>query len=670
MNSIAQRTIQTIRVLAADMVEAAQSGHPGMPMGSASIAYVLWTKVLRYSPRNPAWLNRDRFVLSAGHGSSLLYALLYLTGYDMTLDDLKSFRQWGSRTPGHPEYGVTPGVEVTTGPLGQGFANGVGMAIAQKALAARFNREGFDLFNYRVFGIVGDGDLMEGISHEAASIAGHQHLGNLVYLYDDNRITIDGPTELAFSDDIMASFSALHWHVQEVDGDDPEAIEMALQAAIAEKDRPSLIKARTHIGNGAPTKHDSSAAHGAPLGTEELRGLKKHYGFDPDKSFIIPADVLEHMRTVGAERARFEEEWTRLLDRYEKEHPALAEEFTRPAVQYEFLDSMIPLAHGKPMATRKASGMALNEAAKYNPMLMGGSADLSSSNNVIIKGAPMFSPEARQGRHIHFGVREHAMAAITNGMSLSPPIIPYCGTFLVFSDYMRPAIRVAAMSGYPVIYIFSHDSIGVGEDGPTHQPVEQLAALRAIPNLVVLRPADANETLAAWQAALARRNGPTVLVTTRQSVPVFGTEMARKARNVKHGAYILEGHIDVTPDVVLIATGSEVHVALEAAKQLRPQGYEVRVVSMPSWELFEEQPEEYKRAVLPSEIPNRVIVEAGIRQGWERYGGQAGRYVTMDTFGASAPGEVLYEKFHITAERVVREVRDLLGTPAPTQAAN
>lgn len=665
MGDVAQRSVNTIRFLAADAVEKAASGHPGMPMGAAAMAYVLWTRHLRHNPRDPGWWDRDRFVLSAGHGSMLLYALLYLTGYeDVTLEEIQRFRQWGSKTPGHPENFVTRGVETTTGPLGQGFANGVGMAIAERFLAARFNRPGFPLFDHYTYGIVSDGDLMEGISHEAASLAGHLGLGKLIYLYDDNGISIDGPTRLAFTEDVYRRFEAYGWHVERVeDGNDLEAIDAALRRARAEADRPSLIGVRTTIGYGAPGKAGTASAHGEPLGAEELRRAKQALGWPEEPPFYVPEDVLAHMRSAIERGEAAQAEWRERFARYREEYPKEAAELEAwfsgelPAGLEEALPVFQP---GTKLATRAASGKALEALVPRVPNLLGGSADLTPSNKTRTKEHQDFQRETPEGRYLRFGVREHAMAAICNGIALHGGLRVFCATFFVFSDYLRPALRLSALMRLPVIYVFTHDSIGVGEDGPTHQPVEHLMALRAMPNVTVIRPADANETAEAWRVALRHTSGPVALVLSRQDVPTLERGPEAPASLVEKGAYILSDS-DGTPDLILIGTGTELQHAVAAAETLRAEGVRVRVVSMPSWELFEAQPQAYRDRVLPPEVKRRITIEAGCTFGWERYAGEGGRSIGLDRFGASAPGDVLMEQFGFTAENVVRQARALLG---------
>ncbi|RLC71132.1 MAG: transketolase [Chloroflexi bacterium] len=657
--------INTIRTLAMDGVQKANSGHPGMPMGTADMAYVLWTQFLKHNPANPAWPDRDRFILSAGHGSMLLYSLLHLTGYDLPLDELKNFRQWGSRTPGHPEYGLTPGVEMTTGPLGQGFATGVGMAIAERFLAAHFNRPGHTIVDHFTYAIVSDGDLMEGISHEAASLAGHLRLGKLIYLYDDNGITIEGSTDLAFSEDVAARFRAYGWHVQQVDGYDLAAIASAIRAAQAETMRPSLIIARTHIGFGSPHKQDTAGVHGSPLGEEELRLTKQNLGWPVEPPFHIPDQALARFRQAVERGRDWETDWQTRFAAYAAAYPELAAEWEM-AMSGELppgWDADLPVFKPEdgPLATRVASGKVLNALAPRLPTLIGGSADLASANKTYLNGQGDFEADTPGGRNLHFGVREHAMGAILNGLTLHGGVITYGGTFLVFSDYMRPAIRLAAMMELPVIYVFTHDSIGIGEDGPTHQPIEQLAALRAIPGLTVIRPADANETVEAWRVALTHRDGPVALALTRQKLPTLDRARLAPADGLARGAYILAEAENGQPEVIIIATGSEVHVALAAQELLAQRGVAARVVNMPSWELFERQPRDYRESVLPPAITARLAVEAGVAQGWHRYVGPAGDVVSIERFGASAPYKVLWEKFGFTAENVATRALALLG---------
>jgi len=659
-----QLCINTLRTLAMDGVQKANSGHPGLPMGAAAMAYVLWTRFLRHNPANPAWPDRDRFVLSAGHGSMLLYGLLHLTGYDLPLEELQNFRQWGSRTPGHPEYGPTPGVETTTGPLGQGFTNGVGMAIAEAYLAAHFNRPGHKIVDHYVYAIVSDGDLMEGVASEAASLAGHLRLGKLIYLYDDNRISIEGSTDLTFTEDRGRRFEAYGWHVQHIDGYDLEGIAAAIRAAQADP-RPSLIVARTHIGYGSPHKQDTAGVHGAPLGEEELRLTKENLGWPTEPPFLIPDPALTHFRQALERGRHWEAEWQAHFQAYAAAYPDLAEEWHTvmagelPAGWDADLPTFKP--QDGPLATRVASGKVLNAIASYLPTLIGGSADLEPSCKTYLNGYGDFSADNPGGRNFHFGVREHAMGGILSGMALHGGVIPYGSTFLVFSDYMRPSIRLAAMMELPVVYVFTHDSIGIGEDGPTHQPVEQLAALRAIPHLTVIRPADAAETVVAWRLALEHREGPVALLFTRQKLPVLDRAALAPAGGLVRGAYVLAEADGGRPDIILIATGSEVHVALAGRERLAEQGVRARVVSMPSWELFEQQPQSYHDEVLPPEVTARLAIEAGVPQGWCRYVGDGGDVIGIERFGVSAPYKVLWEEYGFTAENVVARVLEMLG---------
>ena len=660
------RAINTIRFLSADAVQQANSGHPGLPMGAAAMAYTLWTRHLRFNPRNPKWPDRDRFILSGGHGSMLLYSLLYLTGYDLPIDEIKNFRQWGSRTPGHPEYGLTPGVETTTGPLGQGFANGVGMAIAASHLAALYNRPGHALIDHYIYGIVTDGDLMEGVSSEAASLAGHLQLGKLIYMYDDNRISIDGSTDLAFTEDRAARFMAYGWHVQRVsDGNDVEAIDAAIQQAKANP-RPSLIICRTHIGYGLPTRQDTAKAHGEPPGDEELNGAKVKLNWPLEPRFLVPEDVLGLFRQALVHGYQTETEWCARLEAYRAAYPDLAEELERrlagelPVGWEAFVPEFSTDPKG--IATRAASGKVINALAPHLPELVGGSADLTPSNNTWIQGLPSFQKETPDGRNFHFGVREHAMGSIVNGMALHGGVIPYGATFLVFSDYMRPAIRLSALSHYPSIWIFTHDSIGLGEDGPTHQPVEQLAALRAIPNLVVIRPADANEVAEAWKVAIQRRSGPTALILTRQNLPVLDRNIYTSASELVCGAYVLADIGDSDPEFILMASGSEVSLIVVAGIRLAAEGVNVRLVSFPSWELFVAQNPEYRESVLPPEVTARLAVEAGVAQGWERWVGEHGAVISVDHFGASAPYQVLFDHYGLTVENVIAQARQIITT--------
>jgi transketolase len=662
-----QLAINTIRTLSMDAVQKANSGHPGAPMGMAPMAYALWTRFLRHAPSDPAWPNRDRFLLSAGHASMLLYSLLYLTGYGLTIEDLQSFRQWGSLTPGHPEHGHTKGVEATTGPLGQGFANGVGMAIAQRRLAAEFNRPGHKLIDHFVYVICSDGDLQEGITAEAASLAGHQKLGKLVYLYDDNHIQLDGPTAMAFSDRTLERFDSYGWHTQQVeDGNDVAAIQAAIEAARGDE-RPSLIAVRTHIGYGAPTKHDSQKAHGSPLGEEEVRGAKEFYGWDPDKHFFVPDEALALYREAVPAGRKLVAEWNEALARYAGEYPAEAAELKRRLAcklpdGWDKVLKTYPVGDGP--ATRKAGQEAINALAGTLPELFGGSADLSESNLTDIAGAGMLEADQPLGRNIRFGVREHAMGATTNGIALYGGFLPYCATFLTFSDYMRGSVRLAAMQKLRLVYVWTHDSIGVGEDGPTHEPIEHIAAMRIIPNMTVIRPGDANETMAAWACAVDVCQGPTALMLTRQALPVLAGTAEKARAGVAKGGYILRDASGeaARPDLILIGTGSELQLAMAAAEALEKDGIRTRVVSLPSWERFEAQDEAYRESILPPGCRKRVTVEAEVPFGWERYAGDEGVVFGIDRFGASAPVGQIFAAFGITSDRVIeigrRVVRD------------
>ena len=690
-NDLQQRAINTLRFLSVDAIQQANSGHPGLPMGAAAMAYTIWTCHLRHNPSHPHWPDRDRFILSGGHGSALLYSLLHLTGYDLSLDELKHFRQWGSVTPGHPEYGLTPGVETTTGPLGQGFANGVGFAIAEAHLAAQFNQPGHAIVNHFVYAIVTDGDLMEGVASEAASLAGHLRLGKLIYLYDDNHISIDGSTDLAFTEDRAARFAAYGWHTQTVpDGNDVEAIDSAIRAAKQEP-RPSLILCRTHIGYGLPTRQDTSKAHGEPPGDNELNAAKQNLGWPLEPRFYIPKDVLAHFREAVTRGAQAEAKWQERLDAYRAAFPEKAAELERRLAGElpENWDADLPvfgpippappfpsracpeLVEGEggmgglgPIATRAASGKTLNALAAKIPELIGGSADLAPSNNTWLEGYPDFQSATPQGRNFHFGVREHGMGGIVNGMALHGGVIPYGATFLVFSDYMRGAIRLSALSNIPSIWVFTHDSIGVGEDGPTHQPVEHLAALRAIPNLTVIRPCDANETIAAWKWAIGHRSGPTALILTRQAVPILDRSIYTLASELVRGAYVLADIGDKEPELILMASGSEVGLVVEAGLRLAAEGVNVRLVSFPSWELFSAQPQEYRDAVLPPRVTARLAVEAGIAQGWERWVGSHGDIISIEHFGVSAPAKVIFAQVGFMVENVIARCHAIIKASA------
>ncbi len=651
---IDQLVINTIRFLSVDQVERAKSGHPGMPLGASHIIYLIFDRFLKFNPKNPKWINRDRFILSAGHASAMLYSTLFMFGYDLTIEDLKEFRQLGSKTPGHPESWLTPGVEATTGPLGQGLGNGVGMALAEKFLSSHFNRKGYPVVDHYTYVLCSDGDLMEGISYEVAALAGHFKLNKLIVVWDNNHISIDGDTSLAWSEDVLKRFEALGWDVQHLeDGYDLEALEKALLMA-KESDKPSFISVRTHIGYGSPLQ-DTPKVHGAPLGAENVIETKKRFGW-PTQEFYVPKEALEYTRRhvqLGKDR---EEEWNSLFKEYEREYPDLARELIDAFESRWSLDWLDKVPRfEEAMATRKASGKVLNIMADYIPTMIGGSADLSESNNTILVNYPDFEADTPTGRNIHYGVREHAMGAIMNGMAYHGGMLPYGGTFLIFSDYMRPPIRLAAMAGLQVIYVFTHDSIGLGEDGPTHQPVEQLPSLRLIPNLVVIRPADANEVRVAWKVAVERKEGPTAIILTRQSVPVIDRNTYASEENLVRGAYILyepEGE----PDLILMATGSEVHVALGSKDILEKRGIKVRVVSFPSIELFEMQGEDYKRSVLPPSVKRRVVVEAAKGDCWHKYVGEEGLVISMESFGKSAPGKVLFEHFGFTPEAVAEKI--------------
>lgn len=677
--------INTLRTLSIDAVERANSGHPGLPMGAAPMAYVLWTRHMHYDPANPEWSNRDRFVLSAGHGSALLYSLLHVTGYDLTIDDLQHFRQWGSKTPGHPERGITPGVDVTTGPLGQGFANAVGLAMAERWLAATFNRPGHEIVDHHTYVIASDGDLMEGVSAEAASLAGDLHLGRLIVLYDANRITLSATTNLTFSEDVGARFAAYGWQVQEIDGMDVAAVDAALAAARADDAHPSLIVARTHIGFGSPNKVDTFQAHGEPLGKNEVMLAKRAYGWPEDSQFLVPDEAKREFAKVRARGEQREAGWQRLMTSYRAALPEVARDFER-AMAGELpprWDAKLPVFTPKDgdMATRDAGAKAIAAIAESVPNLVGGSADLDPSTRTMMKEKGDFQsalvPEGGQlpqtqgaaggawgyaGRNVHFGIREHAMTAILTGMAHHGGVIPYGATFLVFSDYMRPGIRLAALSEAHVIYVWTHDSLAVGEDGPTHQPVEQIASLRAIPNMMVIRPADANETIEAWRIALAHRNGPVGLALTRQKLPILDRATLAPASETVRGAYVLvDASPGTPPELILIATGSEVSLVLAAHQQLSGEGIRSRVVSMPSWELFEAQTSEYRESVLPAAVSARVSVEAGSPFGWERYVGLAGAIIGVNHFGASAPGPELLKHYGFTVEHVAATARDVLA---------
>ena len=657
--------INTIRFLSVDTVQKANSGHPGAPMGAAAMAYVLWDRFLKHNPADPSWPDRDRFILSAGHASALLYSLLHLTGYDLPLDELKQFRQWGSKTPGHPEYGLTPGVEATTGPLGQGFANGVGMAVAERWLAEHYNRPGHEIINHHTYAIVSDGDLQEGVASEAASLAGTLRLGKLIYLYDDNDISIEGDTDISFTENVSQRFQAYGWHVTgPIDGMDPEAVDAAIRAAQAETARPSLIVCRTVIGYGSPNKAGTGSAHGEPLGEEEIVLTREQLGWPYEEPFTIPGETQAHLLRAREKGRASQEEWQARMGKYRREFPDESAQLESalkgdlPERWDQDLDGLFDGAD-RPMATREASGRVMNAISGRVNSLIGGSADLAPSTRTILDGQGHYSAEEYGGHNMHFGVREHAMGSIANGIALHGGAIPYTATFLLFSDYMRPPIRLAALMGLRVVFIFTHDSIGVGEDGPTHQPIEQLLGLRAVPNVVVLRPADATETAQAWKVALERRGGPSVLVMSRQNLTVLNRETYAEASGVQRGGYVLwESSGD--PDVILMGSGSEVHIALDAGKLLVDKGISARVVSLPSWELFDDQSAEYRNGVLPSGVRARVAIEAATPMGWERYAGSEGATLGISHFGASAPAGVIYEQFGLTAQHMADEAESLV----------
>jgi len=656
--------IDTVRILSADAVQKANSGHPGTPMALAPMAHLLWADYMHYNPKNPHWANRDRFILSNGHACMLQYSYLYLTGYDLTLDDIKNFRQLHSKTAGHPEYGLCPGIDVTTGPLGQGFANGVGFAIAQKHLAARYNKSGYDIFNYKIYAICSDGDLMEGVTSEAASIAGHLQLGNIIYLYDDNHISIEGNTDITFNEDVGKRFEAYGWHVQTVtDGNDLRGIADALLNAKMETQKPSLIKVRTQIAYGSPNKVNTAGAHGSPLGADEIKLVKEFFGFDPDKSFNVPDEVLKYYREKGDRGPGLESKWNDLYAEYKEKFPELAAEYELFSSDKlpDGWDAKLPVfkATDPKMATRVASGKALNAIAASLPALIGGSADLAPSTDTNLKDYTSFTSEDRAGRNFHFGIREHSMGSILNGMALTKGVIPYGATFLMFSEYMRPPIRLAAIMKIRPIYVYTHDSIGLGEDGTTHQPIEQLASLRSIPNITLIRPADANETAQAWKAALEHTTGPVALVLTRQGLPILDQDKYAKASGLEKGAYVLS-EASKAPDVILIATGSEVALILHAQAKLEEDGISTRVVSMPSWELFEKQSAAYKESVFPKAHKKRLAVEMASPMGWHKYVTDEGDILGMTTFGESAPAEDLYKEFGFTVDNVVKKAKALL----------
>ncbi|MBF0203795.1 MAG: transketolase [Desulfamplus sp.] len=689
--NLEQLCIHTIRTLSIDAIQKANSGHPGAPMGLAPTAFVLWNRYMKHNPANPAWIDRDRFVLSGGHASMLLYSMLYLDGYGLTLDDLKSFRQWGSRTPGHPEFGHTPGVETTTGPLGQGIANAVGMAMAERHMAARFNTETKEIVNHFTYVMCGDGDLMEGVACEAVSLAGHLSLGKLICLYDDNSISIEGSTAISFTEDVKAKFEAMKWHVVSVpDGNDTDAIAAAIEAAQKETQKPTLIKVTTKIAYGSPHKQGTSGAHGSPLGADEIKLVKEFYGVPVDKDFYVSDEVLAECRKTVERGETQEKAWQEIFNQYREEFPELTAAFADAVSGYltQGWDSEIPVftPKDKPIATRSASGKVLNAIAKNLPVLMGGSADLAPSNNTYLSGFSDFQKDAYGGRNIRFGVREHAMGAIMSGMYLHGGIRPYGGTFMVFADYVRPAVRVASLMKLPLIYVFTHDSVAVGEDGPTHQPVEHMASLRAIPGLNVIRPADANETADAWRVALTTMDAPTALILSRQNLPVLDKDTTGGEGSLQYGAYILkdvsvkdmdskdmDSNVPDTGingskskqvkgiDIILIASGSEVHLCVNAAVELEKAGIHARVVSMPSWELFEKTSASYQKKVLPHDVKIRLAVEAGISMGWERYVGDNGKVIGINRFGASAPGEKVLEEYGISTANIIEQAKSLVA---------
>lgn len=662
--SIEELSIDTVRILSADAVQKANSGHPGTAMALAPVGHVLWKEFLNYNPQNPNWANRDRFILSAGHACILQYSFLHLLGYDLSLDDIKNFRQLHSKTAGHPEYGLAPGVDVTTGPLGQGFANGVGFAIGQKHLAARYNKPGFNLFDYHVYAICSDGDLMEGVTSEAASLAGHLELGNIIYLYDDNKISIEGSTDITFNEDVDARFRSYGWHVQFVDdANDIHALQLAITNAKAETQKPSLIRVRSLIAYGSPNKSGTAGSHGSPLGADEIKLVKEFFGFDTEKSFNIPTEVAEYYKNIGARGIETEKKWNALFAEYKAKFPELAAEYEAAAAGKlpEGWKDKLPVfkASDPKMATRQASGKVLNAIAGSLPHLIGGAADLGPSTETTLKEFSSFTSEDRTGRNFHFGIREHAMGSALVGMSLTKGIIPFGATFLMFSEYMRPPIRLAAIMKIAPIFVYTHDSIGLGEDGTTHQPIEQLISLRSIPNITVIRPADANETAQAWRVAIEKKDGPTVLVFTRQGLPILDQDKYGKAENLEKGAYILS-EASKSPQVILMATGSEVAMILDAQAKLEADGISTRVVSMPSWELFEKQSAEYKESVFPKAVKKRLAVEMASPLGWHKYVTDEGDILAMETFGESAPADELYKYFGFTVDNVVKKAKALL----------
>lgn len=661
--NINQLAVNTIRTLSIDAINAANSGHPGLPMGAASMAYALWANHLNHNPNHPKWFNRDRFVLSAGHGSSLLYSLLHLAGYDVSIDDLKNFRKLNSKTPGHPEFGHTPGVEATTGPLGQGIANAVGMAMAEAHLAAKFNKDGHSIIDHNTYALVGDGDLMEGVAYEAMSMAGHMKLGKLIVLYDSNEISLDGELGIAFSEDIQKRAESVHWqYVRVEDGNDVDAITKAIQSAKENTDQPTLIEIRTIIGYGSPQVAGTNKAHGNPLGVEEATATKQVYGWHYEEDFFVPEEVTAHFNELKQKGIEKENDWNEQFNSYRESNPALADELEKAITGDVLLEAKDILSFDteKTISTRVASGEAINHYVKSIPSIFGGSADLSHSTMTDIKGEAVYAVESYAGRNIYFGVREHAMGAAANGLALHGGVKPFVSTFFVFNDYLRPSIRLAALQNLPVTYVFTHDSIAVGEDGPTHEPIEQLAALRAIPGLTVIRPSDANETASAWAYALQQTEGPVVLVLSRQNLPVFN-ETKANIENLSKGAYVLT-QTNENPDVILIATGSEVSLAASAKAKLEEDQVSVRIVAMPSWELFDRQSNEYKESVLPSSVTKRVSLEMGVSLGWERYVGQEGKVLSIETFGASGTGAEVMNLFGFTTENVVQITKNVLNS--------
>jgi len=663
-NELDLLAINTLRFLAVDAIQKANSGHPGMPMGCAPIAYTLYKNFMNHNPKNPKWLNRDRFILSAGHGSMLLYGILHLCGYDITMDDLKNFRQWKSITPGHPEFGLTPGVETTTGPLGQGFANAVGMAIAEEHIAENFNKNDIKILDHFIYGICSDGDLMEGISHEAASIAGHLKLSNLIFLYDNNNISIDGSTSLTFSEDVEKRFDSYGWQTLKVsDVNDLDKLNSAITKAQKETDKPSLIICNTHIGFGSPNKQDTSGVHGSPLGEEEIKLTKKNLNWTEDKSFYVPEEVKNIFKDVLKKGKGKEEEWNKNFETYKNKYPKDAKLFLdlmKGNYDDKWKKHLPFFSYGnKPIATRTSSGITLNAIAETLPALLGGSADLHPSTNTYLKVYGSMASDNYKARNIHYGIREHAMASILNGMAIYGGVIPFGATFLIFSDYMRPAIRLASLSKIRPIYVFTHDSIGLGEDGPTHQPIEHLAALRAIPNVIVIRPADANESVFAWQAAIEHKGSPVALILTRQNLPVLNRDKYAGADNLLKGAYILK-ESENNLKIILMASGSEIELILSAAEKLEADEIGTRVVSFPSWELFEAQSEKYKESVLPKNIKARISVEAGVKQGWEKYVGESGASISIEGFGSSAPYNTIFENYGFTADNIYKTAKELI----------